>query len=71
MQIVALFWLAALGGSCIGAFMLLRTLGDDSAPRIAAGAAFACAFAVIPYVFARGADALRKLRAEVMAQKQE
>ena len=62
--VLAVLWLAALGGSCVGGVTLFGTLGDDSAPRIAAGAASACAWAVLPYVFARGVDAIRKLNAE-------
>jgi len=62
--VLALLWLAALGGCCVGGLTLLGTLTADSAPQQAAGAAMACGWAVVPYVFARGANALRELHKE-------
>lgn len=43
-------------GTVIGGFILLSTLGADSAPQQAAGAAMAVACGVLPYCFARAIE---------------
>lgn len=48
--------LGTLGGAAVLALVLM---GANGAPQEAAGAAIACAAAVIPYVLARAVDALR------------
>lgn len=46
-------------GAIIGAFIVMLTLAaSGSAPQEAAGYAMACAFAVVPYVFARAIQSL-------------
>lgn len=47
------FHLFSMLGAVIGAVILLMTFTMDSAPQQGAGAAVACACAIIPYVFAR------------------
>ena len=55
-----LMWVLPILGAVAGAGMLALTLTSASgAPQEAAGAAIACAAAVIPYVLARAVDALR------------
>lgn len=47
-------------GSIAGTIVILMTMiGSRSAPQEAAGYAMACAFAVVPYVFARAMDLSR------------
>ena len=49
-----LLWLIPIAGAVLGGFIALVTMASSaSAPQEAAGYAMACAFAVIPYVFAR------------------
>lgn len=50
--------LALLGSVAGGLYVLLVTASARSAPQEAAGYAGACAFAVVPYVFARAYDLL-------------
>lgn len=50
-------WVIACLGAVAGGLTLVGTfLGAASAPQQAAGAAFAAALAVVPYVFARGVE---------------
>ncbi len=57
-----IFWgLAGLGSIIGGGFLFFGALNPASgAPQEAAGAAIGIAFAVLPYVFARAADEMRK-----------
>lgn len=56
------FWVLTLL-SCLaaGLIMLLTMASGGSAPQEAAGYAMACAFAVVPYVFTRAAEAIAGL----------
>lgn len=49
-------WLGVIGCCGIGGFFFLLALRAEGAPGQAAGAALACACAVIPYVIARSID---------------
>ena len=59
-------FLLPLIGAVIGGFIVLATMvASGSAPQEAAGYAMACAFAVVPYVFARS---MRMLLADSPAE---
>lgn len=49
-------WLGVLIGCAAGGLFFFLALKSEAAPAQAAGAALACAAAVIPYVFARAID---------------
>jgi hypothetical protein len=50
-------------GSLLGGLILVGTLGSaQGAPQEAAGAAFACAAALLPYVFARSVEKMGSSR---------
>jgi hypothetical protein len=54
-----LLWLVALAGAGVGTlFFVLAVMGSNGAPQETAGAAMACAIAVLPYVAARAWDEL-------------
>lgn len=56
------FWIIAILGSLAGGLTLFSTmLNATGAPQQAAGAAMACAFAVVPYVLARSIDGATNL----------
>lgn len=56
-----LFWVISLLGAIVGGGMLLIAVtSSNGAPQEAAGAAMACGFAIIPYVFARAVSELVK-----------
>lgn len=49
------FYILPILGACLGGWMFVEVLvSAQSAPQQAAGAAMACACAILPYVFARG-----------------
>lgn len=54
------FWVVALLGALLAAGALVLTvLIASGAPQQAAGAAIACALAVIPYVLARAVESIK------------
>lgn len=56
---VKFFWMMTAGGAILAGLILIASvLLASNAPQQAAGAAIACAVAVIPYVFARAAEGL-------------
>jgi hypothetical protein len=56
------FWALAAIGATVGAaeFVAIVTAREISAPQQAAGAAMACAWAIIPYVIARAISEIGK-----------
>ena len=56
--IIAICWVATVIGCLVGGVILFFSFSSPSAPAQGAGAAMAAACAVIPYVFARAAEAL-------------
>lgn len=53
------FWIICIIACLIAGLVLFQTLaGASGAPQEAAGAAIACAIAIIPYVFARSVEKL-------------
>lgn len=56
---IALCWFVTLFSSAIGVISLLDALRADSAPKQAAAAAMAVAFAVLPYVATRAIEGMR------------
>lgn len=54
-----LVWLLPLLGAIVGAITIGLTMaGATSAPQEAAGYAAACAFAIVPYVFAKAVQGM-------------
>ena len=67
---MVLFWVFAILGAVLGGLNLLFTLvSASSAPQQAAGYAFSCALAVVPYVMARAVQSLGKGRVDAAADK--
>lgn len=59
-----LLWVLSFVGAVLGGFVLFVTFTQSKgAPQEAAGAAIACALAVLPYVAARSITELRALNA--------
>lgn len=56
-------WFMAAAGAVIGAFLILVGITQNAAPAQAAIFAGACAFAIVPYVFARAAEMLSTVTA--------
>jgi hypothetical protein len=56
MSIRNVFWLIALLGSVLSAYMLFQAFTADSAPKQGAAAAMALGVAVIPYCLARSVE---------------
>jgi hypothetical protein len=53
------FWVVSLlSGLAAGGMLLFTLTSSNGAPQEAAGAAIACGFAIIPYVFARAISEL-------------
>lgn len=71
-MIVIGVWLAAICGAGMGAFTLVTGLaGSTGAPQQAAVAGIACAFAILPYCFARAiTEMLRSLAETAEADRQ-
>jgi hypothetical protein len=66
-----MWWLcsaSAIGG---GVFGFLAVTGAEGAPQQAAGAAIACAMAVVPYVIARAAEGERDAKARAFNLRNE
>lgn len=54
MRIMIVLWLVCILACLLaGAILFFTITSSEGAPQQAAGAAIACAFAIIPYVFAR------------------
>jgi len=52
------FWVCTVIGCLLAIPTTITAILTDSAPKQGAGAALACAFAVVPYCFARAIDEL-------------
>lgn len=63
-----LCWIVTMLGACAGMLCVINLFMSRgiSAPQEAAGAAIACAMCVVPYVFTRAIEGMRK--AEPVAQ---
>lgn len=66
-------WVLPILGALAGAFFLYMAITEaDSAPKEAAGAAIAAAFAVLPYVLVRSIDAIgESVRRDVAERRNE
>ncbi|MGY3265836.1 hypothetical protein [Lysobacter sp. HA35] len=56
---IVICWVVTLLGALIGGISIIDALNADSAPKQGAGAALACAFAIVPYVFTRAIEGMR------------
>ena len=48
LMLIRIFWILTFFGAVFGGMLVFATLGEDSAPKQAAGAAIAACLAVIP-----------------------
>lgn len=64
-------WFVTAGCACIGLLNMGTAYAAQSAPQQAAGAALACGWVIIPYVFTKAMEGLRSLYSETAAPSPE
>jgi hypothetical protein len=60
--VIVLCWLVTLLSTAFSLFLLVAATNATAAPAQGAAAAVACGFAIVPYVFTRGLEALNPPR---------